>query len=181
MEEISKKKFTFNRKHKKSEHCYWILHIRIRLSTNFQLELTVAIFWPNLPKRVARYSQSKTDKIRTTIEFCIFELVFESNFILKNGPHFSKKDMVKNRESEHHHWIPCTRISLGTKFRLKLTILFFWLDFPQKVFSGLKQKKWPPYIFYVILHVQISLLQNLSSNWQFLFFGSILHKKVFPV
>ena len=89
--------------------------------------------------------------------------------------------MVKNRKIEHHHWILLIQISLGTKFQLKLTILIFWPDLPKKGFSGLKQKKWTPHIFYIILHIQISLVQNFSRNWQFLFFGSNLHKKIFPV
>ena len=89
--------------------------------------------------------------------------------------------MVKNRKSEHHHWIPLIQISLGTKFQLKLTILIFWPDLPKKGFSGLKQKKWTPHIFYIILHIQISLVRNFSSNWQFWFFGPNLPKKVFPV
>ena len=88
--------------------------------------------------------------------------------------------IVKNWKSEHH-WIPLIQISLGTKFRLKLTILIFWPDLPKKGFSGLKQKKWTPHIFYIILHIQISLVRNFSSNWQFLIFGSNLHKKVFLV
>ena len=29
----------------KNEHNYWVLHIQISRSTNFQLKLTVAIFW----------------------------------------------------------------------------------------------------------------------------------------
>ena len=60
----------------------------------------------------------------------------------------------------------------------------FWLfspDLCKKGFSGLKQKKWTSHIFYIILHIQISLVRNFSSNWQFLFFGPNLPKKVFPV
>ena len=89
--------------------------------------------------------------------------------------------MVKNRKSEHRHWILLIQISLGTKFQLKLTILIFWLDLPEKGFLGLKKKKLTPHIFYIILHIQISLVQNFSSNWQFWFFGPNLPKKVFPV
>ena len=70
---------------------------------------------------------------------------------------------------------------LGTKFQLKLTILIFLTRIAQKGFSGLKQKKWAPHIFYIILHIHISLVQNFSSNWQFWFFGPNLPKKVFPV
>ena len=47
----------------------------VYLSTSFQLKLTIAIFGPNLSK-MGSYFQSKTDKIDTTIEFCIIELVF---------------------------------------------------------------------------------------------------------
>ena len=39
---------------------------------------------------------------------------------------------IKNRKSEHHHWIMHIQISLGTKFQLKLTILIFWTKFVQK-------------------------------------------------
>ena len=51
----------------------------------------------------------------------------------------------------------------------------------KKGFSGLKQKKWTLHILYIILHIQISLVWNFSSNWQFWFFGPNLPKKVFPV
>ena len=75
------KKGYFRSKAQKNKHPYWILHIRINLSTNFQLRLTTAIFWTKFAKK-GNYFQSKTDKIDTTIEFCIFELVFLSNFTL---------------------------------------------------------------------------------------------------
>ena len=39
------------------------------------------MFWIKFAKK-GSYFQSKTDKIDTTIEFCIFELVFVSNFTL---------------------------------------------------------------------------------------------------
>ena len=58
-----------------------ILHIKISLSTNFQLKLTIAIFWTKFAKK-GSYFQSKTDTIDTTIEFCIFEFVFVSNLNL---------------------------------------------------------------------------------------------------
>ena len=123
----------------------------------------------------------------------MFELVFVANFTLTKqfsifGPKtiwkiFPRKIFtVKNRKSEHHHWIPLIQISLGTKFQLKLTILISLTRFtPKKGFSGLKHKKWAPHIFYIILHIHISLVQNFSSNWQFLFFGSNLHREIFPV
>ena len=90
--------------------------------------------------------------------------------------------MFQNRKSEHHHWIPHIQISFGTKFQLKLTILiFFWPDLPKKGVSGLKQKKWTPHIFYIIVYIQTGLARNFSSNWQFRFVVPNLPKKVFGV
>ena len=83
---------------------------------------------------------------------------------------------VKNWKSEH--WIPHIQSSLGTKFQFKLKILIFLTGFTQK---RLKQKKWTLHIFYIILHIQISLVRSFSSNWQFWFFGSNLPRKIFPV
>ena len=55
----------------------------------------------------------------------------------------------------------------------------FFSFYKKKDFSGLKQKKWTPHIFYITVHIQISW--NFSSNWQFLVFGPNLPRKVFPV
>ena len=93
---------------------------------------------------------------------------------------------------ERYLWSKTEKLNIIIEFRLfKLVLVpnfslnwqfwFFWPDLPKKGFSGLKQKKLTPHIFYIILHIHISLLQNFSSNWQFLLFGSNLHKKVFPV
>ena len=42
---------------------------------------------------------------------------------------------------EHHHWILHFRISLDTKFQLKLPILIFWTKFAQKGFFWSKTAK----------------------------------------
>ena len=73
------KKVYFRSKTQKNQYCHWISHIWISLSPNFQLKLTIAIFWTKFTK-MHIYFQSKTDKIDTTIEFCIFELAFVFNF-----------------------------------------------------------------------------------------------------
>ena len=102
-------------------------------------------------------------------------LLFGSNLHKKLFP-------VKNGKSYHHHWIPHIQISLLVpNFCFNWQFWFFWPDLSKKGFSGLKQKKWTPHIFYIILHIQISLVRNFSSNWQFWFFGPNLPKKVFPV
>ena len=60
-------------------------------------------------------------------------------------------------------------------------MLIFLAKLSKKCFSGLKKKKWRPPIFYIILHIEITLARNFSSNWQFWFFGPNLPKKVFPI
>ena len=42
--------------------------------------------------------------------------------------------------------------------------LFFGPDLPKKGFFGLKQKKWTPHIFYIIVHIQFSLVRNFTSD-----------------
>ena len=82
---------------RESEHRHWILHIRINQSTAFQLKLTILILWFPISKKKKKkkeefhlnitifffrtkftqkgYLQFKQDKINTTTEFYIFELV----------------------------------------------------------------------------------------------------------
>ena len=102
--------------------CFWYkTYIGISLGTKFQLKLTVLIFW-------TKFAQ----KVNITIEFCIFEIVYVPNFSLNWQVGFFWPNLPKkcvsglNRKSEHDHWILHVRISLGTKFQLKLTILIFW-------------------------------------------------------
>ena len=54
---------------------------------------------------------------------------------------FEQNLQVKNRMSELHDWILLIRISLGTKFQLKLTILSFLDEIPQKEYFWSKMKK----------------------------------------
>ena len=93
-----------------------------------------------------------------------------------------KKSTIKNRTIEHHHFIPHIQISLLVPdFCFNWHFWFFWPDLSKKGFSDLKQKKWTPHIFYIILHIETRLVRNFSSNWQFWFFGRNLTKKLFPV
>ena len=49
------------------------------------------------------------------------------------GPNLPKKGVpVKNRKSEHHHWILLIRISLGIKFSLNWQFWFFEPNLPTK-------------------------------------------------
>ena len=129
-------------------------------STNFQLKLTIAIFWTKFAQE--KYLWSKTEKVSIIIEFRLFKLVswYQISALTDNFDFFDqicpkKVFLVKNRKSEHHHWILLIQISLGTKFQLKLTISIFCTTFAQKGISSRKQKKSEHH--HGILHIWISL------------------------
>ena len=69
-----------------------ILLIRISLVTKFQLKLTILIFWTKSAQKGG--FRLKTEKVNTTIEFCIIELVQVPNFNFDKfgffGPNFPK-------------------------------------------------------------------------------------------
>ena len=130
---------------RKSEKHHWILHIQITAGTKVQLKLTSLIFWTKFAQKGCFWSQ--TEKMNSAIEFCICKLVEVPNFSLNRQFWFldqvwPKRVLpIKNGQSEHHHWILHIRISLGTKFQLKLTILiFFWPILLKKGISGRKRK-----------------------------------------
>ena len=66
------KKGYFWSKTEKNKHDHSIFHIQISLSTKFHLKLTIFNFWNKCVQK--GYFLSKADKMKTTIEFCIFEL-----------------------------------------------------------------------------------------------------------
>ena len=57
----------------KTEYHHWILHIKISLDTTFQLKLTTLIFLDQICPKSDFWS--KTEKVNTTIEFWLLELV----------------------------------------------------------------------------------------------------------
>ena len=69
-------------------------NIRISLGTKFQLKLTILIFWTKFAQK--GFFRSKTEKLNTTTEFCIFELIqipcfgLNSQFLFFR-PNLSKK------------------------------------------------------------------------------------------
>ena len=63
--------------------------------------------------------------------------------------------LVKNRKSEHHHWILHIRISLNTKLQLGQNILIFRTKLAQKRFFPSKTEKVNNTIRF--LHIRISL------------------------
>ena len=67
----------------KSKYHHWILHLRISLGTKFQVKLTLLIFWTKFVQK--RCFWSIAEKVHTTIELDIFELVCVQNFRLTDS------------------------------------------------------------------------------------------------
>ena len=82
--------------------------------------------------------------------------------------------IIRNKKSEHHHWIQHIRISLGTKFQLQLAILTFWIKFIQKICSGWKKKIWT---YCVILHIWIILRTKFQLKLTILSFWTKFTQK----
>ena len=49
---------------------------------------------------------------------------------------------LRNKKSEHQHWILHIWISLSLEFHLELTILIFWIKFAQTAYARSKTEKW---------------------------------------
>ena len=129
----------------KCEHHHWVLPNQISLDTIFQLELIILIFWTKFAQN--EYFWSKTEKLNITIEFYIFELVWVPNFTLNNQSwnldqiYPKRVFSLEKEKSEHQRWVLHIRISLATKFQLKLTILIFWTKFLEKGYFRSKTEK----------------------------------------
>ena len=124
---------------------HWILNIRISLPIKFHFEQTVLNFWTKFDQE--GYLWSKIEKGNIIIEFHILELVLVPNFSSNwqfwfFGLNLPKNVfLVQNRKSKYHHVILHIRISLSSKFQLKLTILSFGPSLPKNGFSSRKQNK----------------------------------------
>ena len=113
--------------------------------TNTSLNWQFWFFEPNLPKWNLRW---KLKQVNIAIELCIFELVYVPNFSWNwqfcfFGPSLPKKGYLQSKTeklNKHHHWILYVRIRLRTKFQLKLAILIFRPNLPNKGISGRKRK-----------------------------------------
>ena len=144
MDQICTKKI-FLAENKKSEQHHWILHIRISLSINFYLNLTILIVWTKLAQKGISGQKRK----RWTSLSNSTYLKRDSHQILTLSVNFDFLDHIcpkrvfpiKSRKIEHHHWILHIRINVGIKFQVKLILLTFWTKFAQKSISHQKQKK----------------------------------------
>ena len=124
------KKVYFLWKSEKNEHHHRILHIQITLSTNFQLKLTVAIFWIKFAHKGQLFSGTKFH-LKLTI------LIFLTRFT-QTGFFWSRAEKVNTTYFLHNS---AYLNQSSAKFQLKLAVLIFWANFAQKSISSQKQKK----------------------------------------
>ena len=161
-----KKKNISGPKHK-NEHHYSILHVWISLSTNFWLKLTIAIFWTKFAKKGSSFQSKQTHHwiLHIRISLCI-KFHFKQT-TLSFWTRFAQERYLWSKTEKLNIIIEfCLfKLVLVPNFSLNWQFWFFWPDLPKKSFSGLKLKKWAPHIFYIILHIQISLVRNFNSNW----------------
>ena len=98
--------------------------------------------------------------MNSTTEYCIFELVFVSNFTLNKqfrifGQNLPKRDIYAQKQKSAY-------FSLGTKFLLKLTILIFWNKFVQKPYFQSKAEKVSTIIEFCIFELVYNLRKTLA-------------------
>ena len=119
----------------KTEKVNIIIEFRIFklvLVPNFNWIWRFWFFWPDLPKKgFPSLKQKKwTSHIFYIVLYIQISLVWNFSSNLQFwffGPDLPRKVFpVKNWKRERHHWILHIQISLGTKFRLKLTSLIFF-------------------------------------------------------
>ena len=137
------------------------------LVPTFSLNWQLQFFGPNLPKRVALFSQNRHHHwiLHIRISLCI-KFHFEQT-TLRFWTRFAQERYLWSKTEKMNIIIEfCLfKLVLVPNFSLNWQFGFFWPDLPKKSFSGLKLKKWAPHIFYIILHIQISLARNFNSNW----------------
>ena len=153
-------KRTFRSEKKWTQH--WISHTRISLSTKLQPKLTILIFWTKFVQK--RYFRLKTDKVNSLLNSADLNPNFNLNWqFWPLGPNLPKKGICGRKQKTSASPLNCDiRITLGTKFQFKLTILIFWTKFtPKKVYS-IKNGKSKHTIEFCIF--KLALVPNYNSN-----------------
>ena len=125
------------------------------------------IFFCRCSLNQKRYFQTKTKKANTHAfnafnEFCIFKLVSLPNLTLSSFEFldqiFQKRVfLVQNRKISHHNWNLHIWLRLGSKFKLKLTILIFWSKIAQNWYS----KK----LYFCMCPWSLFTVLNLFARW----------------
>ena len=116
-----------------------ILHIRISLSSKFQLQQTILTFWNEFHiKRIPLVKNRKNEHHHCYTEFQLKKTIF---IILHK---FSQKGYFQSKTwNKHDHRVLCIRIRLGIKFHFEQMVLNFGPNLPKRVFSVKKEQRKP--------------------------------------
>ena len=164
---------------------------KLALVPNFSLNWQFWFFWPDLSKKdFSSLKQKKwTSHIfyiilhnSTSHIFYILKLVQCENSAQTDNFYFldqiCTKRYFQSKTEKVNIIVEFCIFKLVSWYQISaLTVLIFWPGLSKKSFSGLKQKKWRPHIFHIILHILISLVRIFSSNWQFWFFWTKFAQK----
>ena len=140
--------------------------------------MTIVSFWTKYAGKGCFSSEAK--KVKATIEFGISKLNLVPNFRRTDNVDFFSSNLqnilflIEKRDSEQCHWIFNIRVSLETKFLLKLSIMHFWTKFAQKECFRCKTEKVNATLGFRIF--QLGLVLNFNWNWQCWCFGPNLPK-----
>ena len=162
----------------KNEHHHRIVHIRISLSTKFQLIVIVLIFWTRFAQKGCFHY--KTKKLNTTVDFCIYKLVqvpnlslnwqlwvFGSNLLKKGISGFKQKKWKSPLNSAYSN---NSRYQISVQTDNFESLEQIWL---KKAFLAQNRKDEHQHS---ILHIQISL--SIKFHFiQFWILGPNLPKK----
>ena len=155
-------KVYFRTKSEKSEHRYWVLHIQISPSTNFQLKLIIEILWTKFAQVGVAIFSLKHNRHHHWILHIRISLYIKFHFqqtILNFWNKFAQ---------ERYLWSKTEKLNIIIEFRLfKLVLVpnfslnwqfwFFWLHLPKGLFWSKREKVNTTYF----LHN--SAYSNLSS------------------
>ena len=116
-----------------------ILHIRISLSSKFQLQQTILTFWNEFRiNRIPLVKNRKNEHHHWYTEFQLKKTIF---IILHK---FSQKGYFQSKTwNEHDHRVLYIRIRLGIKFHFEQMVLNFGPNLPKRVFSVKKEQRKP--------------------------------------
>ena len=127
-------------KAEKKEHR--ILHNQIGLSSKFQFQHTILIFWNKLAIKKVSLKNKKSELHHWVLHICArlcieFQLKL-TIFIFLDQTCSKRMFSALNRCKEHRHWVLYIQINLGSKFSLNKQIWIFGPNMPKKVLP----KKW---------------------------------------
>ena len=135
------------KKETKRQNHHPILHIQISVSSKFQLQQTILIFWKEFSKKGYFWSKQKKKQYHHWILHIQISPSIKLRFKLTNfffAFVFSPKKIfyVSNKLNENQHQILHIWIRLFTEFSFKLTTLIFLDQTCPKRVSSHKQKRW---------------------------------------